>query len=137
MTGLLVLRSCLWHTSVRPARKGAEAMVKQKILAIMSAIALALSPVVAVAGDSGVEQGSLARTGTGVAQLPPEQQKQPDCLIHDEDEAGCVLTVAEGGVVAAVTAGVAICVLACSGGGGNGAGATTTTTTTTSTTTTN
>ena len=126
MASFLVLRSRLWHTSVRPARKGAEAMVKHKILAIMSATALAFSPVVAMADDSGIEQGSLARTGTGVAQVPNggHQHHEHTCLVHEKDAPGCVLTPGEGGAIVGAAGAVVVCVVACGGGSGNGQGTT-------------
>ena len=128
----------LWHNSLRPARKGAEAVIKQKILAIICAIALALGPVVAMAQDSGLEQGSLARTGTGVAQIDPAASEDDDCLIPDEDDEvdGCALWVWEAGTAGAVIGGVVLCIIFCSSGGGGGITTTTTTTPTTTTTTT-
>ena len=109
-------------------------MVKQKILAIVCAIALGVLPTFAVAQDSSLEQGSLARTGTGLAQVPT-QEADPNCLIPDEEaEDGCALNAAEGGIVAAVVAGAAICAAACSSGGGGTTSTTTTTTTTTTST---
>ena len=129
-------------------------MVKQKMLAIVCAIALGVLPTFTVVQDSSIEKGSLARTGTGLAQI--EQEKDPDCLIesaashtfepyqlagagvtianeHVEHVEGCLVTVAEG-VAGAAVVGLGIgCAIGCKSGN-NGSSATTTTTTTTTTT---
>lgn len=92
-------------------------MVREKVFVVIVAIALALTPALAMAQDSTVEKGSVSRTGTGAAANLAEARDLAE---------GDIIFI--GATTFVVVAGALVCVAAC-GGGGGGSGTSTATST--------